>query len=108
MAFLVFLFSEYGRKFLHYLTIIGLVLIAVVEWVTDQILAITSWMLDEFQDFAVPDWQFNLSDYTAELSILNRLMPLAEAWAMFIITIAFALAVISVRWIKSIIPTLSN
>lgn len=55
-----------------------------------------------------PTLDFSLSAWTTYLPLINTFIPLYEMWSITVFTATFWGIVLTIRWIKSFIPALSN
>jgi len=67
-----------------------------------------SFCLDQFQVMLSTNWPAVQGNLVVYYTFINRLVPLSETIATAIVVFNIWVAVVVVRWVKSIIPTLSN
>ena len=87
---------------------IGLVIIAAVEWLVQLVMDLTFWAASEIAAMQGPNFEFNLADHADTLALVNHFFPLAEFWAMLLLTVPYMLFIVALRFVKQFIPTMSN
>jgi Na+/phosphate symporter len=99
---------EWQIRIAGWVMTIAMVVIAAVKFGVDLVIEITYWAFNEISAITAPDWDFNISDYQSSLALANHFFPLAEAWAMLVVTVPFMLFIVILRFVKSWIPTIAN
>lgn len=81
----------------------------VLIWGVDKVVEVSGSFLQEIASFALPGSQFDLSaSVFVPLSRINAFIPLAENWVMMLAYLSLLLNVTIFRFIKSLIPGMSN
>lgn len=99
---------EFQLKLLSYATLIVGMLVSIAKLGVDLVTELTTWAFGEIASFQSPDLEFGITDAQNILALANHFFPLAELWALLVVSVPFMLFIVILRFIKSWIPTIAN
>jgi len=92
--------------------VVAMVVLAVtfIDAILTVLLQLTEWAADQIASAVGPEFVLTLSDAGGVLSLANHFFPVAEMWAMIVITLPlpYLFFILGLRFVKQFIPTISN
>lgn len=81
----------------------------VFQWGVEKIVSVSGDLISAVASYALPGASFDLVDAAAlPLARINTFIPLAEAWVMMLAYLSLLVQVVTWRFVKSLIPGMSN
>lgn len=100
---------KHGGKIVAILWGVATIVYAVVKEFSEAFLTLTAKFFAEVTTYAAPgELAFDVQTILPYVDIINAFIPLAEAWVLLLSLFGIWLIVITFRWVKSFIPTVSN
>lgn len=86
----------------------AIVIVLVVVALLGLVTGVMQWAAVKLTGVVLPTLNTEWGQIGLDLDVLNAFVPLAEGVAMIYALLTISLVVITVRWVKSFVPTVSN
>jgi len=97
-----------GSRITYWLAVIGTVVMAVTDIVLQAVQRVTTYAVDAVVLLSGANLETTMTEYAGVVGLANHFFPLSEMWALMLFTVPYMLAVVTLRFVKQFIPTVSN
>lgn len=100
--------AKSGLKIVYYVSFIGSVIGIISGIITGLLEDFQNALIDRVESWQPLGYQISFTQFQNVLGLVNHFFPLEESWALMVSSLPIIVTILTLKWVKNMIPFLGS